>query len=122
MNFAAGLLILIGWGGLYYLVNNVRPQAGPRWYFFILLYLGVVGIGLPIIRFFNMLLTRERTTVTDGVILRQALLLGLYVVILAWLQILRVMSLFIAVFLAIGFIAIEVFVRIRERMQFFEEE
>ena len=122
MNLAAGVLILIGGGGLYYLVNNEEPKAGARWALFILLYLGVVGLSLPVIRFINMRLSRDPAMVTDSIILRQSLLIGLYVTLAAWLQILRVFTPFIAGFLAFGFIVIEIFVRIRENMQFYEEE
>ena len=122
MNLAAGVLLLIGGGGLYYLINNEEPKAGARWALFILLYLGVVGLSLPIIRFINMRLSRTPATVTDSIILRQSLLVGLYVTLAAWLQILRVFTSFIAGFLAFGFIVIEIFVRIRENMQFYEEE
>lgn len=122
MNLAAGILILIGGGGLYYLVNNEEPKAGARWALFILLYVGVVGLSLPVIRFINMRLSRDPAMVTDSIILRQSLLIGLYVTLAAWLQILRVFTPFIAGFLAFGFIVIEIFVRIRENMQFYEEE
>lgn len=122
INFAAGLLIIIGWGGLYYLVNNVRPTAGPRWYFFILLYLAVIGTALPVIRFINMRLANDAGQVTDSVVLRQALWLGLYVTIVAWLQILRVLGPVLAILLAFVFIAIEIFLRIRENIHYYEEE
>lgn len=120
MNFAAALLMIAGWGGLYYVVDNIRPTAGPRWYFFILLYLAIIGTTLPIIRLINMQLASDSSQVTDTVILRQSLWIGLYVTIAAWLQILRVLGIVIAVLLALAFVAIETFLRIRESV--YEEE
>jgi hypothetical protein len=117
INFAAGLLMLIGWGGLYYLVKNIDPTAGPRWYFFILLYLAMVGTTLPIIRFINMRLSDH---VSDGIVLRQSLWVALYVTIAAWLQILRFFGIFVGVLLAFAFIALEVFLRVRENLQYEE--
>lgn len=120
MNFAAALLMITGWGGLYYVINDIKPTAGPRWYFFILLYLAVIGTTLPLIRFINMQVASNPLQVTDTVILRQSLWVALYVTIAAWLQILRVLGIVIAVLLAFAFIAIETFLRIRETI--YEEE
>lgn len=121
INVAAGLLMLTGWGGLYYLVQNVRPTAGPRWYFFILLNMAVVGTSLPVVRFLNMRFARQPQAVSDAVILRQSLWVGLLVTIMAWLQILRVLSPVVAILLALAFAAIETFLRLRENMQIYDE-
>jgi hypothetical protein len=49
-----------------------------------------------------------------GIIVRQSVWIGLFVVICAWLQIPRVLSPIVAVLLALVFLAIEVFLRFRE--------
>ena len=121
VNFAAGLLMLVGWGGLYFLVQNVRPTAGPRWYFFILMYIAVVGTSLPIVRFVNVRFRQQGNNISDAVILRQSLWIGLYVTIAAWLQILRVLGVVLAVLLALAFVAIEAFLGVRENLQTYEE-
>ena len=55
----------------------------------------------------------------DGtVIVRQAIWVGVYGDILVWLMMGRVMTAQMAVFLALGFILIEFFLRMRERSQF----
>lgn len=122
INFAAGFLIIAGWGGLYYLVHNIRPTAGPRWYFFILLNLAIVGTSLPLIRFLNMRFSRNPQTISNGLIFRQSLWVGLYTTVAAWLQILRVLSPIIAFLLAMVFVTIEAFLRVRENMHYYADE
>jgi hypothetical protein len=54
---------------------------------------------------------------TSGVIMRQSLWVGVYGATLAWLQIGRVLTLALAVLLALGLIVIEWLLRLRERSQ-----
>jgi hypothetical protein len=113
---AAGLVMMVGgWLGLYYLVTTTLPRVGQRWIFFMLLLIAVTGTVLPFIRYLNV-----RFTPTDvelppgGVIVRQSIWFGLFVVLCAWLQLPRVLNLPIAFFLGLVFIGIEVFLRSRE--------
>lgn len=119
LSLAAGFLILLGWGGLFVLVRNVVPTAGPRWMFFLLLYVAVVGTTLPFVR----LLNRRFSTVpvSDAVILRESLWCGLYATTCAWLQIPRVLSLPVAALLGLAVIVIEGFLRLRERPQYYDD-
>jgi hypothetical protein len=55
--------------------------------------------------------------VEPGAILRQAIWVGIYSNLLAWLQLGRVLNLSLTVFLAIGFVVIEVILRLREKTQ-----
>jgi hypothetical protein len=50
----------------------------------------------------------------SGVIVRQGVWVGLFVVICAWLQMLRGLTIPIAVFLGLALIVIEIFLRTRE--------
>lgn len=113
LQLAAGLMILTGWGGLYYLVRNEIPDAGARWGFFVLLYIAITGTALPFVALLNRQFSRR--IVPDWVILRQSMWCSLYVTTCAWLQIPRVLSPVIALLLGLIFISIEVFVRLRER-------
>lgn len=113
---AAGLVMMVGgWLSLYYLVTTTLPRVGQRWIFFMLLLIAVTGTVLPFIRYLNV-----RFTPTDvelppgGVIVRQSIWFGLFVVLCAWLQLPRVLNLPIAFFLGLVFIGIEVFLRSRE--------
>jgi hypothetical protein len=113
---AAGLVMMVGgWLGLYYLVTTTLPRVGQRWIFFMLLLIAVTGTVLPFIRYLNV-----RFTPTDvelppgGVVVRQSIWFGLFVVLCAWLQLPRVLNLPIAFFLGLVFIGIEAFLRSRE--------
>lgn len=112
---AAVLMMIIGWGGLYYLVTTVLPRVGPRWIFFVLLFIAVTGTVLPLIRALNGRFTpTNRHLPPGGVMVRQSVWVGLFVVTCAWLQIPRVLTLPIGFFLALALIVIEVFLRSRE--------
>lgn len=112
---AALAMMAGGWWGLYQLVTTTLPRVGQRWLFFVLLHIAVTGTVLPFVRFFNVRLTPvNKPLLPGGVIVRQSVWIGLFVVTCAWLQIPRVLSLPIAFFLALIFVVIEVFLRSRE--------
>jgi len=115
LNTAAGIMFFTGWGGLFFLIRNVVPDAGARWLFFVFLYIAVVGTTLPFIRFLNNRFNAVPDSVPDWVILRQSLWSGLYVTTCAWLQIPRVLNPVLALLYALVLIVIEVFLRFRER-------
>ncbi len=114
---ASLLLAGIGWLGLYTLVTTRLPRIAPElWLFMLLLHLAVTGTVLPIVRYLNVRLTSIHADLpASGVIVRQSVWVGLYVVTCAWLQIPRVLSPIIAFFLALVFIVLELFLRSRER-------
>jgi len=113
---AAAIMAAVGWIGLWLLVMTSLPTAFPRWLFFVCLYLAVTGTVLPFVRFLNIRFTRDTSRLpSGGVILRQSILIGLYVVACAWLQMPRVLNPVIAFFLAISLIVIEVFLHVREQ-------
>jgi hypothetical protein len=115
---AAALMAVSGWVGLWMLVTTTIPTAFPRWLFFVFLYLAVTGTVLPFVRFLNVrFISEDAIPPSGGVILRQSIWGGLFVVACAWLQIPRVLNPIIAFFLALSLIVIEVFLRVREREQ-----
>jgi hypothetical protein len=112
---AAFIMMIVGWGGLYYLVTTTLPRVGQRWIFFVLLFVAVTSTVLPLIRYINVRFTPvHRELPPGGVMVRQSVWVGLYLVTCAWLQIPRVLTLPIAFFLALALIVIEVFLRSRE--------
>ncbi len=112
---AALMMIIGGWGGLYALVTTATPRVGERWLFFLLLHIAVTGTVLPFIRFLNTRFTPASYELPPGgVLVRQAVWVGLFVVACAWLQIPRALSPQIAFLLALAFVVIEVFLRARE--------
>lgn len=113
---AALVMVIAGWGGLFLLVTTTRPRIGAElWAFFLLLHLAVTGTVLPVVRYLNMLVLPEgQMPPPGGVIVRQSVWVGLYAVLCAWLQILRMLTLPVALFLPVVFIVVEVFLRLRE--------
>lgn len=107
-------LVILGWGGLYLLYRYTTPSGGTRWLFFFTGVLAMTGAALPVMAFLN----RRFNSIppaTSGVIVRQALWIGIYFPTLIWLQIGRVLNPFIALILAVGFVVIEWLLRLRER-------
>jgi hypothetical protein len=112
----AVVMLVVGWGGLYLLVSTQLPLfAWQLWVFFILLNIAVTGTAIPVVRYFNARFTPLHAPLPPaGIIVRQSVWIGMYAVICAWLQIPRVLSPVVGILLALVFIAIEVFLRLRE--------
>ena len=113
---AAVLMMIGGWAALFYLVTNALPRIGGElWLFFVLLQVAVTGTAIPFVRFLNLRFTPLFAEVPPaGVIVRQSIWIGLFVVTCAWLQIPRALSLPLAAFVALVFLVVEVFLRSRE--------
>jgi hypothetical protein len=113
---SALILILVGWGGLYYIITQTLPFVWPRWGFFVLSLMAITGIFLPIVYFFHWRFPDE-VPAEINVIVRQAMWFGVYGSILAWLQLGRLVTVYVILGLAGGLIAIEYFIRLREKSQ-----
>ena len=113
---AAIVLMILGWGGLYYILTQTEPSGGARWAMFFTGVMALTGTALPAVAFLNRRF-KSSPPATSFVILRQALWAGIYVPTLAWLQIGRVLTPMIALLLALGLFLIEWLLRLRERSQ-----
>jgi len=111
--FAAFFLSLIGWIGLIAVVFRTLPTLGPRWLFFFLLVLTITGSILPVMAFLN---RRFPTTppARRVTVLREALLIGFFIATLAWLQLFRVLTPALILFLALGIGFVEWMIRLWE--------
>jgi hypothetical protein len=107
-------LLLIGWGGVVALLYYSPPLVWARWGFFVLGIMALTGTALPFVYVFNRRFPAEPPA-TPNVIVRQSLWVGIYAATLAWLQLGRLVSLYVILGLAGGLIAIEYFLRLRER-------
>lgn len=114
--FVGILLTVLGWGGLAAVIWLTLPNLGPRWLFFFFFVLGITGLVMPVVSFLHVRFPSEPPS-TPSVVVRQSLLVGIYAGILAWLQLGGVLDTTRAVFLAAGFILVEILLRIREQSQ-----
>lgn len=112
--FTSLLLMIIGWGGLYFLITQTLPQVWPRWGFFVLALMALTGTVLPVVYFFHRRFPGEKPAEAN-VIVRQALWFGIYGATLAWLQLGRLVTVYVILGLAGGLGAIEYFMRLREK-------
>lgn len=112
--FSALALILIGWGGLYLVITQTLPLVWSRWGFFALTLMALTGTALPIVYFLHQRFPTEPPA-DANVIIRQSMWVGVYGVTLAWLQLGRLLSLYVIFGLAGGLIAAEYFIRVREK-------
>ncbi len=117
---ASLILTLCGAGGLMYILMNTQPFLGPRWLMFFFTTLLACGVGLPI---FTLLQNRfSKKGVTEGVLVRETILLAVYVDLLLWLQLGRALSNIIVLLLGMGFLLLEIFLRISEKAVFRADE
>jgi len=107
-------LMVIGWGGLAYLVFFTLPTLSMRWLFYFLAVLAFTGTAMPIIAFLHLRFPGKNPVAVSSIV-RQALWVGIYFPTLAWLQIARVLTMGLAIFIALCFFVIEVALTLRER-------
>lgn len=110
---SALIMAATGWLGLLLVMTGTRPTVGPRWLFFFLWTLAASGTSLPFIWLLNRRFAGGNTP--QPVLLREALLVGLYAGLCAWLQINRSLNLPLALLLASGLVAIEWLLRSFDR-------
>ena len=108
--------MLLGWGGFLAVVFYTEPSGGTRWALFFTGVLALTGTALPGVAYLNRRFP-SMPPPTPGIILRQAIWAGIYLPTLAWLQIGRVLSPFLALLLGVGLVLIEFLLRLRERAQ-----
>lgn len=108
---SGGIMAGIGWVLIYQIVRFTEPRALNQWLFFIALYAAVTGTVIPVLWALN----RRFAPLTHGVvILREGLWCGLIVVLAMWLQKLRALTPIMLIFLVLGILAVELFLRVRE--------
>jgi len=111
---ATAVLMLFGWAGLYAIVWYTGPNGGTRWVFFFTGMLALTGSFLPVMAYLNLRFPSAPPP-TPAVVVRQAIWTGIYIPLLLWLQMGRVLTLSLALLLLAGLILIEWLLRLRER-------
>jgi hypothetical protein len=107
-------LIIVGWGGIAALFYYSLPFVWARWGLFVFGIMALTGTALPVVYFVHRRFPTEPLA-ESNVIVRQALWVGVYAATLAWLQLGRLVTLYVILGLAGGLIAIEYFIRLREK-------
>lgn len=115
----AGVLVAVGgWSGLTWLLTNTYPTVPNRWVFYALLQIALAGTALPFVRLLNRRFARNSALyIRPGVLVRQAIWVGIFGTTCTWLRIPRLLSVPLAVVIALALVAIESLFRLRESMQ-----
>ena len=114
------LLAGLSFVSLYYVYTNLTPLpnvifAGPQLLFFAFMFLGLSASTVPITAYVNYRFAKPGWIERDKVrLFREGIWVGLYGVLLAYLQLLRSLNWTIALVLACVFILIEAFFLTRE--------
>lgn len=116
--YSSLFLMLLGWGGLalMILVLSVPPLVWARWGFFALWFVALSGTALPVMYFLNLRFPSV-PPVEPHAIVRQAVWVGLYGSVLAWLQLGHAMAFWMWFGLAAGLMGAEYLIRLREQSQ-----
>jgi hypothetical protein len=107
------ILLLIGWGGLYALALYTLPLVWARWGFFALWVIALTATSFPVIYFVTTRFSTEK--LEPQALVRRALWVGVFGATLAWLQLARLVNVYVILGLAFGLVAIESLLRLRER-------
>jgi len=94
----------------------LEPRLGPRWMFFFFLVIFGAGIALP----GSYIIQRRfaKDDVPSRVLVREGILFGTYLALLAWLQLGRILTNLITAIIGIGFLLFEMLLRMAERSTF----
>ena len=113
-------LTILGGGGLAVIFIFYEPTLGPRWMFFFFLTIIGSGIALPI----SYLIQRRfaNQVVLIKVLIREAIFFGVFLALIAWLQLGRILTNLIIVIISIGFILLEMLLRMAEKATFKADE
>ena len=114
------ILLLIGWGGLYAIALFALPFVWARWGFFALWVIALTATSFPVIYFVTTRFSSEK--MEPQVLVRRALWVGVYGATLAWLQLARLVNVYVILGLAFGLVAIESLLRLRERARWHAPE
>ena len=77
---------IVGIGGVVLLIYFTKPTLQFRWLFFFLSLIGVSGFSLPLLSLFHLRFSSPES-VNESVLLREAIMMGILINLIAWLQI-----------------------------------
>jgi len=113
-------LTIIGGIGLVFTLFFLEPKLGARWLFFFFLVLFGAGVALP----FTYIIQRRfaNQVVQSSILIREATLFGIYLSLIAWLQLGRVLTNLIIGIIGVGFLLFEMLLRMVEKATFTASE
>jgi len=114
------ILCALGLVGLAFILITLEPTLWPRWLFYFFLTMAGTGIALPVSYILQRRLAKQY--VPAKVLIREGLLFGIYLDLLAWLQIGRIATNLVVFLLAGGLILLEYFLRMAEKATFRADE
>ena len=107
-------LFVFGWGAAAVAIIVLTPTVWARWLLFFGGTLGLTSLAMPATWFLNLRFP-SKPLAGPNVILRQAIWVGVYGSLLVWLQQARLVTLWTGLGLAVGLVAIEYLIRMREK-------
>ena len=114
------MLCILGLGGLAFILIALEPTLWPRWLFYFFMTMAGTGVALPAAYVIQRRLAKQY--VPARVLIREGLFFGIYLDLLAWLQIGRIASNLVIFLLAGGMILLELFLRMAEKATFRADE
>ncbi|HUN22079.1 MAG TPA: hypothetical protein PK299_02980 [Anaerolineales bacterium] len=111
-------LAALGWNLLLVVLFHTRNSSGPLWLFFAAWMLAFTALALPLVRWMDSWFVRRGWLVqasSTAILLRRALIGGVYASICVWLSMRGTLNLLVAALLGIGLMVIAVFWELRER-------
>lgn len=109
------LLAILAWLGLYFLITSFSPKTSTRSLLFPLLFMALTTTFVPVAFYLNYRFARPKGQVVNNWRpIRQSGWAALFLVLCAWLQMLRALNWIIAALVLAVFSLIEVFILTRE--------
>jgi hypothetical protein len=111
-------LAVLGWTLLLVVLFHTRNSSGPLWLFFAAWMFAFTAVTLPLVRWMDGWFVRRGWLIqasSTTILLRRALMGGIYASICVWLSMRGTLNLLVALLLGIGLIVIAVFWELRER-------
>ena len=115
------ILAVPGWIWLIYLVTQTVPELGNRWMFFVAVMITISGSAMPIIAYINRIV-KPFGPANFEIIIREGIIIGVYAGILLWLNKGQVLSISLALILAVGLFLIELLIRLRNQSEWHPED
>ena len=107
---------IIGIGGIIFLIYFTKPTLQFRWLFFFLSLIGMSGFSLPILSLAHKRFSPPES-INENVLMREAIMIGFFGNLLAWLMIGDMLTFALFLLLLAGGITIEYLIRLTEKTQ-----